>query len=336
MSGGRIALSGFDYQTIVILDQLFDHFDEHPGNARARPEGTDDLDLVWTEGGRDHFRHIQVKKPRESDQGILKKQPWRLSEVADELLPNTLRQLSAGHSQQVWILGDAVQPDVRRLVAAGTAAAGIEAGLYWSVVHLMARAAVMDELPGDHRKSLLQWRFANPTSIAADARSHLVATYGQLLDNAKAGADVVLRYQDQVSWIDDRLPGVIARVKILDNYGTEATVGQRFQNRLQREYRLPPEVVAETLYGNFRSFINDVAKQPGKMIDRQSFEIQLRSAWPQMSSATEPPIAPAEAISRRDLVGPLIMPTAATVVEVIGISGSGKTTLAGGICVERP
>ena len=47
MSGGRIALSGFDYQTIVILDQLFDHFDEHPGNAWARPEGTDDLDLVF-------------------------------------------------------------------------------------------------------------------------------------------------------------------------------------------------------------------------------------------------------------------------------------------------
>lgn len=328
MSGGRIALSGFDYQTIVILDQLFDHFDEHPGNAWARPEGTDDLDLVWKEGGRDHFRHIQVKKPRESDQGVLKKQPWRLSEVADELLPNTLRQLSAGDSQQVWILGDAVQPDVRRLVAAGTSAASVEAGLYWSVVHLMARAAVMDELPGDHRKSLLQWRFGNPTSVAADARNQLVATFGQLLTDAKAGSDVVRLYQERVSWIDQRFAGVIARVKILENYGTGAEVGQRFQDRLRREYRLPAEVVADSLFGNLRSFINDVAKQPGQMIDRQSFEIQLRSAWPQMSSATEPPIAPAEAISRRDLVDPLITPTAATVVEVIGISGSGKTTLA--------
>lgn len=34
MSGGRIAISGFDYQAIVILDQLFDHFDQHPGDAR--------------------------------------------------------------------------------------------------------------------------------------------------------------------------------------------------------------------------------------------------------------------------------------------------------------
>jgi hypothetical protein len=137
MSGGRIAISGFDYQAIVILDQLFDHFDQHAGDPRARPEGKDDLDLVWTENGRDRRRHVQVKKPRETDQGVPKNQPWRLSEVADELLPNTLDQLATSDSQQAWILGDAVQPQVRRLVAAGCAAAAREADLYWSVVHVL-------------------------------------------------------------------------------------------------------------------------------------------------------------------------------------------------------
>ncbi|MBY3574324.1 HEAT repeat domain-containing protein [Rhizobium laguerreae] len=328
MSGGRIALSGFDYQTIVILDQLFDHFDAHPGDARARPEGSDDLDLVWSGGGRDRWHHIQVKKPRETDRGILKKQPWRLSEVADELLPNTLRQLRGGDGEQTWILGDEVQPEVRRLFAAGSSAPDTESQLYWPVVHLMARASVVDRLPKDHRNSLLRWRFDNPVGSAADARNHLIATYRHLLDHAGAGTDIASHYQDQVSSIDNSLPGVIARVRILDNYGTETEVGRRFQDRLQREYRLPPAVVADSLFGNLRSFINDVAKQPGKMIDRQSFEVELRSAWPQMSSATEPPLPPAASIVRRDLIEPLASPAAAKVVEVVGISGSGKTTLA--------
>lgn len=100
MSGGRIAIGGFDYQAIVILDQLFDHFDLHTGDARARPEGKDDLDLVWTENGRDRRRHVQVKKPRETDQGVLKNQPWRRSEVANKLLPNILDQLATSDSQQ--------------------------------------------------------------------------------------------------------------------------------------------------------------------------------------------------------------------------------------------
>ncbi len=328
MSGGRIAISGFDYQAIVILDQLFDHFDRHPGNARARPEGKDDLDLVWTENGRDHRHHIQVKKPRETDQGVPKNQPWRLSEVAQELLPNALVQLAISNSQQTWILGDAVQPQVRRLVAAGSAAADRETGLYWSVVHQMARAAALDELPKGKRRSLVKWRFKNPPINADDARDLLVATYSQMLSAATADADVVRAYQERVASIDQRLPGVLARIEILDDYGSEAEVGQRFKDRLQREYRLSPEVVEHNLFGNFRSFINDVAKRPGEMIDRRSFEAQLRSAWPQMSAATEPPIPPADGILRPDLIDGLVKPGAATVVEVVGISGSGKTTLA--------
>ncbi len=330
MSGGRVAISGFDYQAIVILDQLFDHFDRHGGDARARPEGKDDLDLVWTENGRDRSRHVQVKKPRETDQGVRREQPWRLSEVVHELLPNTLSRLSTSDSQQVWILGDAVQPEVKRLVAAGCAAANREANIYWSVVHLMARAAISDQFPGSgsQRRSLLDWRFENPPSIANDALDLLVATYGQMLNAANVGVEVVRRYQEQVARISLSLPGVLARVEILDEYGSEAEVSQRFKDRLQCEYRLPAEVVESNLLGNFRSFINDVAKRPGEMIDRRAFETQLRSAWPQMSAATEPPIPPTDGISRPDLTGGLVKPGAATVVEVVGISGSGKTTLA--------
>jgi hypothetical protein len=45
MSGGTIALRGFDYQATVILDRLFAHFDEHGPDAMARPKGADDLYL---------------------------------------------------------------------------------------------------------------------------------------------------------------------------------------------------------------------------------------------------------------------------------------------------
>lgn len=328
MSGGRIAISGFDYQSIVILDQLFDHFDLHGLGAKARPEGSDDLDLIWSENGRDRHRHVQVKKPRETDQGVPKNQPWRLSEVADELLPNTLNQLTTLDSQQTWILGDAVQPQVRRLVAAGSAAPDKESDLYWQVVHLMARASVLSDLPRQERQSLLRWRFKNPPSIANDARDLLLTEYGQSLSAANAGAEVVGRYQERVSWIHQRLPEVLTRIEILEDYGSEADVGQRFKDRLQREYRLSAATVEHNLFGNFRSFINDVAKRPGETIDRLGFEVQLRSAWPQMSAATEPPIPPVDGVLRPDLTDVLVKPGAATVVEVIGISGSGKTTLA--------
>ncbi|MGZ4971864.1 MAG: hypothetical protein ACXWDN_03820, partial [Limisphaerales bacterium] len=307
---------------------MFDHFDQHAGDAWARPEGQDDLDLVWTENGRDHHRHVQVKKPRETVQGAPKNQPWQLSEVARELLPNTLDRLANSDSQQVWILGDAVHPEVRRLVDAGSEAPRREVDLYWSIVHLMARAAVLDHLPDGQRSSLLSWRFKSPPNIANDARDLLIASYGQKLSASCAGPEVVRRYQNRVTWIDQWLPGVLARVEILDNYGTEAEVGQRFRDRLQREYRLSAEVVEHNLFGNFRSFINDVAKRQTETIDRRGFEVQLRCAWPQMSAATEPPTPTAEGIVRPDLIDGLVKPGTATIIEVVGISGSGKTTLA--------
>lgn len=328
ISGGRIAISGFDYQAIVILDQLFDHFDLHPVNARARAEGKDDLDLIWTENGHDLRCHVQIKKPRETVERVPKNKPWQLSEVARELLPNTLDQLIDSDSYQIWVLGDPVHSQVRRLVAAGSSAASQEAGLYWSVVHQIARAEVFSRLSSKLCRSLRNWRFKNPPHIPNDSRQILITTYSQLLSTENVDAEVIRGYQERVLWIDQRLPGVLARVKIKDDYGSEETVGQRFQDRLQHEYGLPPDVVKHSLFGNFRSFINDVAKRPDEMINRQSFEAQLRSAWPQMSAATEPPAPPENSILRLDLTEALIKPESATVIEVVGISGSGKTTLA--------
>ena len=63
MSGGIQALRGFDYQSTVILDRLFAHFDEHGLNGSVRPEGADDLDLSWVgSDGSIHERFEQIKK----------------------------------------------------------------------------------------------------------------------------------------------------------------------------------------------------------------------------------------------------------------------------------
>ena len=39
MSDGISAIKGFDYQAVVILDRLFQHFDQHGAAAQVRPVG---------------------------------------------------------------------------------------------------------------------------------------------------------------------------------------------------------------------------------------------------------------------------------------------------------
>lgn len=329
MSGGRIAIAGFDYQGIVILDHLFDHFDRHGPTARARPEGQDDLDLVWSEDGRNRCHHIQVKKPRENDAGVPTRRPWRLSEVADELLPNTLDQLKLSDSLQTWVLGDPVQSQVRKLLGAGLAAPTQEPRSYWTLVQRMARSQIADHVNGKSRKVLLKWKFEDPSNVANQARDNLIGGFDQLAQSLGASSEQRCAYRDRVLWLHGRLPSAFTRIALRDDYGTEVEVGKRFKDRLEREYRLPPDVVEHTLFDNFRTYINDVAKEPGKLIDRANFEIRLRSAWPQMSPATEPPAPSGFEVLRADLIEILSAHDAAKVTEVIGISGAGKTTLAG-------
>ena len=67
MSGGISAIKGFDYQAIVILSRLFDHFDGHGASALARPEGIDDLDL--TGGGRHGTSPLRADQEAGGGQG---------------------------------------------------------------------------------------------------------------------------------------------------------------------------------------------------------------------------------------------------------------------------
>ena len=116
MSGGISAIRGFDYQSTVILDLLFDHFDHHGPGASVRPEGDDDLDLRWTEAGTARRRFVQIKKPTEDAQASPKPSPWTLSDVVRDLLPDAIAHLTGNDYEQIWILGDAVVVAVREFV----------------------------------------------------------------------------------------------------------------------------------------------------------------------------------------------------------------------------
>jgi predicted GNAT superfamily acetyltransferase len=126
MSGGISAIKGFDYQATVILDRLFDHFDWHGPEATARPEGIDDLDLIWTADTVEYRRYVQIKKPKEDQYGNLKPAPWTLSAAIEELFPNTISHLSGNSDTQAWILGDKVADELNALVGAGESAPGVE------------------------------------------------------------------------------------------------------------------------------------------------------------------------------------------------------------------
>lgn len=98
MSGGISAIKGFDYQAIVILSRLFDHFEQIGETALARPEGADDLDLSWTVDGVVHRRYEQIKKPAEDEAGHLTPKAWTVARAVDDLLPGTVTPSTDGES----------------------------------------------------------------------------------------------------------------------------------------------------------------------------------------------------------------------------------------------
>jgi hypothetical protein len=331
MSGGIHAIKGFDYQATVILDRLFDHFDQHGPTATVRPEGVDDLDLSWIDVGTEYRRHEQIKKPRENNDGELKSDPWTLPDVVRELLPNTIRQLSGNSAEQVWILGDAVAADVSALVRAGARAPTIAVQIFWSAVHGLARNVVLEGLNPEPaiRGQIQRWRI--PTDLSgepSEALSQLAGKFDEFASSAGAGPEFAERYRRSLVKLHRDLPSVLARTRLLGTYGSEQEVVSRVYRRLQQRYSLSRDVVENTLFRNLRGFINDISKQPGRRITLDEFEFELCGVWPRMLPIRDAPLIASDHIARRDLSQHFTTHWTGKAVEAVGISGSGKTTLA--------
>lgn len=332
MTGGRHALKGFDYQAVVTLDVLLQALINHQ-NVSVRPEGEDDLVLHHHDGHDHRRRFYQVKKPRENDQGAPRNSPWTLSQAAHELLPQTLRNLRGNTDEQIWVLGDAASDELVHLVAAGRDAFEAATDAYLEVLHILAldTSKVVRNARQDGQRALANWRPRRdgiPATSFSEARRRLIENFGANAQLAGVTAAALDSYERALAELHLQVPDALARTTLHTTYGSEEDIAQRVQEALRERYNLSPEVVRDTLYLNVRGFVNDVAKQPGRTIDAEELELELRSVWPQMNVVRRPPPWRADDLPRAGLVTDVLSAMGSGVVEVVGISGSGKTTLA--------
>jgi hypothetical protein len=331
MSGGISAIKGFDYQATVILDRLFQHFDLHGPSAQVRPEGIDDLDLIWTVGGAERCRYEQIKKPTEDIDGNLAPTPWTLAATITDLLPNTIAHLSGNNDTQVWIVGDDVETAVADLVCAGAAAPLSAAAQYWTAVHGLARNEALSAIKLEEpiRRKLARRR--SPASLPpdpADALSSVVAAFDDFSKSIGAGDQVSAAFKARAEALHKCLPRVLARTEIMAAYGSEREVTQRVYERLETQYKLQRPVIENTLFRNLRGFINDISKQKGRRFDLAELEFELISVWPRMIPVKDAPPLESQHIPRADLTEHFTTGWTGKAVEAVGVSGSGKTALA--------
>ncbi|MDD2761673.1 MAG: hypothetical protein PHH11_15445, partial [Methylomonas sp.] len=330
MSGGISAIKGFDYQATVILDRLFDHFERHGPSAKARPEGSDDLDLSWTEGATEHRQYVQIKKPTEDCDGNLNPTPWVLSATVKELLPSAISHLSGNGHSQLWIVGDRFDDTVTSLINARDEAPIVAPLAYWSAVHGLARNETLTALKVEPavRKKLLLWKI--PPNLPAnpeEAQSMLEAEFGKFARGLGASEDICAQYAAKVTELHGCLPGVLARIEIQAIYGAEQEVIQRVCDQLTQRYSLQRTVIENSLFRNLRGFINDISKQLGRSFNQEELEMELRCVWPQMIPIKDFPVLDSDHVTRRDLAERFTTGWVGKAIEAIGISGSGKTTL---------
>ena len=326
MSGGRSAISGFDYQATVALDLLISHFTQHRDTATVRPEGIDDLDLTWTETGRRHRRFVQIKKPRQNILGQLKNEPWTTADAISELFPHGIDILRGNSDHQVWILGDAVAPDLADLLEKGPESS---VSSYVRLVHAMAwkRTEAVGGVGEPLRAKLRRWTFKDDVpggvSLVIANVTEAFVLHATALTLPSQHLDT---YRSAVADLHAELPAILQRISIRSTFGSEQAVAARVKAQLEEHYKLSPEVVEFTLFRNLRGFINDISKQPDKSFDAEEFEFELISVWPLVNPIKE--LSPSEGhVPRTDLVR-TVLASLTKAVEVTGISGSGKTSLA--------
>jgi hypothetical protein len=339
MAGGISAIKGFDYQATVILHVLLDFFDQYGSAARVRPEGLDDLDLLWTADSEACRRYVQIKKPREDDLGNLKLAPWTLTQAIGDLFPNTIFHLTGNDDEQLWIVGDSVDVALASLISDGANAPVTSTKQHCRVVHTLARQRIVDTVKLDaqvHQK-LLRWRAPDcPPGDPTAALAEMINGFQAITRSAGLGETLVELYKQETNRLHACLPSIISRIEILSMFGTEEVVATRVNDRLQQRYGLDRLVIEDNLFRNLRGFINDISKQPGRTFNHEEFELELRCVWPQMIAVREAPPLEQSHISRRDLIERLTTQWTGNALDVVGISGSGKTSLASEVAALSP
>jgi len=322
MSDGYHALKGFEYQATVNLDLIIKHFNQSNENISIRPEGEDDLVIVPDKEGTSHF--FQVKKPKESADGFLKKEPWALTEAVNGLLVGTLERLRDNQHRQTWILGDEVDADVHDLLSYEPKGDDTYSIVYLRALHLLAKKQ-SKVIPKKHSgsRSLNLWK---PESI--DSPSLLIDSFQKKLSSSDISKDKFNEYVKEVNGIHDVLPNILLRTSVEVVYGTDEEIRSRIQSELKEKYKLDWEVSKNTLLPCLRNFVSTVSSQRGRTIRKHDFEAEIRNIWPRMTMVCSPQILREGDIRRNELVNEVLNSVEIGALEITGISGSGKTTLA--------
>jgi len=300
-------MDGFSYQEVVSLELILDHLDRHPRSGTARPEGKDDLDLHWKEDGESHCCYVQVKKPRARDDGEPNPSPWMLPAIVDDLLLATWRRHAEGTTEQLWVLGDAVDERILSLLAE------LDNHEAWEeIVFRLARGLAPSVI--GHR--ITEW----PTWAGVSGFDDIEAA-------VRAAGSPADRFVDLHSEVCARLPALLGRVRINPTYGAFEDVQERVSVRLVESTGLSTSVVRDTLRRNLRGYINDVARSRGQTISRPDLEQELRTIWPRMVPVVEPPPLPLTYV-RRPALAESCLAAESSAQAIIAPSGSGKTAFA--------
>lgn len=325
-SGGIIALRGFDYQSTVVLDLLFNLFNQYQHNVSVRPEGEDDLDIRISDSTGIKREFFQIKKPREDDQGNLSPRPWTLTEVINQLLPNTIRNLQIQNSTQHWIVGDTFDQQVEKLITCGEKSPIEVPSLYWDVVHRLARNFIQCDT--EERKKINKIKIKDAGYIGIDPLNVLDDAFANELKLYGVNESIASLYSEKTREIHDRLPNVLKRIVLCPTFGKEEEIIYRVNLQLEEQYKIPEKVSQKILFRNLRGFINDISKEYDKTFDRKQFEFELASVWPSILHISEPQQKPLTFISRAELNERILSQIHGKAIEITGISGSGKTLLA--------
>ncbi|MDO6643237.1 hypothetical protein [Acinetobacter guillouiae] len=329
MSGGISAIKGFDYQATVILDRLFDLFDQHGSTAYVRPEGEDDLDLFWIENCVEYRQYIQIKKPTETNTGVLNPTPWTLTSAAKDLFPNAILHLTNNNYEQIWILGDEVSKDLSELIDADEHAPLNSSQAYLTVIHKMTKDHCLKkiDISNENKGKIQRWKI--PSNI--DPKLNIeqkFESFSIFINTLSLEEGFFQLYIQEIKRINAILPNILSRIKILSLYGTEKEVVSRVYQRLEDNYQLQRNIIENTLFRNLRGFINDISKQTNKTFNKEDFELELRTVWPTMVIIKEPPLRGLQFLPRTNLVTQIAQEFTGKAIEITGVSGSGKTSLA--------
>jgi F0F1-type ATP synthase membrane subunit c/vacuolar-type H+-ATPase subunit K len=331
MSGGISAIKGFDYQATVILDLLFQHFDERGTDAHVRPEGVDDLDLQWLSNASVQRQYVQIKKPTENIDGKPVPTPWTVAAAIKDLFPGTIRNLGSNTHEQVWVLGDEISPDLRSVMDAGAGAPFRAADTFWRIAHALAinDIARSGNIEDAVATKLRRQRPSKGLEVSLDhGRQQLILQFGKSAEDMGIEAHLVAAYSQAIAQHGASLPDILSRIRVRSTFGSEQEVVERVYSRLAKEYSLDRQTVEKTVFRNLRGFISDISKQPRKFFSKEDFEIELRCVWPAMVPIKSPPEVGEKHVYRPDITKQIADLHNKKAVEIVGISGSGKTMLA--------